>query len=83
MLEPVVIHWTGRRKGTKPDHLILPLRDGTVGDNAPSLCGMVQNGDRNWELGESEARKCRRCERFLKSFIEIQERRNLWRSDHP
>ena len=73
------IAWTGRRKGskgamgvlhsTKPVHLVLKRRDGSVKENDASLCGMVVVGGRDWDIvDEAPERICARCQKFSKRF---------------
>ena len=71
------IHWVGRRKGTKPHHLILRRSDGSVSQGDSSFCGMVLVGDSRWEVtDEAENRVCKRCVYFAERY---ERRRGAWR----
>ena len=78
--------WFGRRKGskgangvthsTKPVHLVLKRRDGSVRENDASLCGMVVVGGRDWDIvDEPPERTCARCQKFSKRFEHYRGRR--------
>ena len=73
-----MVEWTGRRKGTKPHHLILRRRDGSVQKGDVSFCGMVGIGDNGWAVVESpENRVCRRCARFSQRYESMKSRREM------
>ncbi len=73
-----MVEWTGRRKGTKPHHLVPKRRDGSVREGDTSFCGMVGVGDSGWTVVDSpENRACRRCVRFSKRYEGMKARRAL------
>jgi hypothetical protein len=73
-----MVEWTGRRKGTKPHHLIPKRSDGSVRKGDMSFCGMVGVGDTDWDVAENpENRACRRCVRFSQRYEHIKRRRGM------